>query len=476
VFTDHIWHVLGVLALALLVLGVISALSAILTTRTPQGAIAWSLALVGFPYVAVPLYWVFGRRRFHGYLERLRTSRKKHAGEIIAVYDAIARHRAELPPNRHDDFAMLEKLVQFPFTRGNSMDLLIDGRATFDAIFAAIEAAREYVFVEFYIVNDDELGRELARRLMAKARLGVRCKLLYDNVGSFSLSKSYVRELCAAGVDTRAFRTARGPKNRFQINFRNHRKIVIVDGKVAFVGGFNVGDEYLGRHGPWRDTHSRIEGPAVQCVQGAFIADWFWAADEIAPANWKPELSAKGDMTVLALPTSPADHEETCAIFFHQAIVAAKKRVWIATPYFVPDSPVFEALKIAALRGVDVRLLLPVKADSLFVHLASFSFIPDAQRCGVQVLRYAKGFMHQKVILVDDDVASVGTANMDNRSMRLNFEITMLVVDRGFAKKVEAMLEHDFEGATPAPPNSQRKRDTPFRIAVRAARLLEPIL
>lgn len=474
--TEHIWHIVGAVAITLVVVGFVSALSAILTTRTPQGAIAWSLALIGFPYFAVPLYWVFGRRRFHGYRERLRASRQKHAKEIFAAYDAIAHFRPELPPDRRDSFAMLEKLVQFPFTRGNSVELLIDGRATFDAIFASLDAAKDYIFVEFYIVNDDELGREFARRLVAKAKTGVEVRMLYDNVGSFSLPAHYAAELCAAGVDARAFRTSRGPKNRFQINFRNHRKIVVVDGNVAFVGGFNVGDEYLGRHGPWRDTHARIEGPSVQCIQAAFIADWSWVADAIPNANWTPKASPHGDMSVLALPTSPSDHEESCAIFFHQAIVAAKKRIWIATPYFVPDSPVFEALKIAALRGVDVRLLLPIRADSLFVHLASLSFIPDAQRCGVQVLRYRKGFMHQKVILVDDDVASVGTANMDNRSMRLNFEITMLVVDRAFAKKVEAMLECDLEGATPAPPNSQRKRDIPFRIAVRAARLLEPIL
>jgi cardiolipin synthase len=474
--SEHSFHVLAWLAAGMAVLGIASAFSAILTARTPQGSIAWALALVGFPYVAVPLYWIFGRRRFHGYVEQMRANRKAHLHEIEQVSDEVCAHRVALPPDRKRELGSLEKLVQFPFTSGNSIRVLIDGREAFDAMFAAIAAAREYVFAQFFIVRDDLFGREFAAVLAAKAREGVRVHLLYDRIGSFHLSKRYVNDLRAAGVRVEAFKTTRGPKNRFQLNFRNHRKILVTDGTVAFVGGLNVGDEYLGRHGPWRDTHARIEGPAVQCIQAAFLADWFWATDDWLPARWSPTRSKSGDCALLVLPTSPADLDETCALFFHQAIASAKKRVWIASPYFVPDAPVFEALRLAALRGVDVRVLLPEKPDHLFVWLASFSFLPDAERVGIQVLRYTRGFLHEKVILVDDDVAAVGSANLDNRSMRLNFEIMVLAVDPAFAKEVERMLERDLEHARLAAARDHHSKRLPFRLAVRVAQLLEPIL
>ena len=274
------------------------------------------------------------------------------------------------------------------------------------------------------------------------------------------------------------FNTTKGLRNRFQLNFRNHRKVIIVDGHVAFTGGFNVGDEYMGRStefGPWRDTHIRVRGPAVQAVQLAFIEDWYWATHGVPELNWSPKRSNSGDKKVLVIPSGPADDLETCGLFFLHAINSAKRRVWIASPYFVPDPKVVAALQIAALRGVDVRILLPEKADHLLVWLSSFSYYGETERCGVRLFRYQPGFLHEKVMLVDEDVASVGTANLDNRSFRLNFEITLMVVDEEFAARVKAMFEQDFANSRVVEQGDLEARSVWFKFGVRVARLAAPI-
>ena len=367
-------------------------------------------------------------------------------------------------------------MSRVPYTQGNALELLVDGEATFGAIFAALEAAEHYILIQFFIIKDDDLGRELHARLLRKAAAGISIRVLYDEIGSHALPKTYIETLRAAGIAVSAFHTPRGRRNRFQLNFRNHRKIVVVDGRVAFVGGLNVGDEYLGRGplGHWRDTHLRVRGPMVQALQRVFVADWYWATRQVPDVEWRP--TATGDQIALIFPTGPADALETCSMFFHQAIVGARRRLWIASPYFVPDLPVFEALQLAALRGVDVRILLPAKPDHKLVYLASFSFLDAADRTGIQLYRYQAGFLHQKVVLVDDEVAAVGTANLDNRSLRLNFEVMAVAVDRTFAGQVAAMLERDFQQARRTSAADLRNRNWLFRWAVRAARLFDPIL
>jgi cardiolipin synthase len=287
-----------------------------------------------------------------------------------------------------------------------------------------------------------------------------------------------MRELAEGGVDARPFDTTQGSRNRFQINFRNHRKIVVVDGREAWVGGHNVGDEYLGRDpgfGPWRDTHVRIEGPAALEVQAAFAEDWHWAAGKIPRLSWKPAASSRADQHVIIVPSSPADGRETATLAFLQAITGARERLWIASPYFVPDRDLLSALELADLRGVDVRILIPDNPDHLLVYLSAFTFVDDLRGTGIRVHRYREGFLHQKVVLVDDRVAVVGTANFDNRSMRLNFEISAVVADAGFAGQVEAMFERDFARSRAMDAGEYRARPFWFRLAARIARLMAPI-
>jgi cardiolipin synthase len=469
--------ILAALAVVVEFVGILTAVQAIMASRTPQGAIAWALSLVMFPYISVPLYWAFGRRKFRGYAESRRAGHEEidrliqHAGERVSADGLIAADsRAER--------RVFEQLARMPFTDTNRVELLIDGEATFEAIFEGIEAAHDYILIQFYIVRDDHLGRELQSRLIRKAQEGVRVYFLYDEVGSYGLPRAYIRELTAAGVEIRPFLTTKGPRNRFQINFRNHRKIVVVDGRLAFVGGLNVGVEYLGRSpkiGPWRDTHVQLQGPAVQAVQLSFIEDWYWAAHQIPATNWVPQPAPGGKQKVLVLSTGPADELETCGLFYVQAINQAQRRLWIASPYFVPDRQVVCALQLAALRGVDVRIVLPEHPDHLLVYLSGFSFLEETEQAGLQIFRYQPGFLHHKVILVDDDLAAVGTANLDNRSFRLNFEITVLVDDADFAGQVAAMFERDFGQCKLARPEDLLRRSFWFKVAVRIARLMAPL-
>jgi len=280
-----------------------------------------------------------------------------------------------------------------------------------------------------------------------------------------------------AGVDMRAFATSRFI-NRFQLNFRNHRKIVVVDGRIAFVGGLNVGDDYMGMEpplAPWRDTHISVEGPAVSMIQVSFIEDWYWATQTL-PRFDAPRPVEGGDMHCQVIVSGPADAQETCSLFFVEAINSAKERLWMTTPYFVPDEAVFAALRLAALRGVDVRILIPSRADHYVVFKASELYAYDALRAGIQMYYYRPGFVHQKVVLIDDVAASVGSANLDNRSFRLNFEITVLTVDRKFAAEVETMLTHDFTLARRIEQNEYRRGTTLNRIIMHVARLFAPIL
>ncbi|MDG2382727.1 MAG: cardiolipin synthase [Pirellulaceae bacterium] len=458
------------------ILGLISAYNALMSTRTSQGTIAWMLALITWPVFAVPLYWIFGRSKFQGNVNarRIRDVRVTEIEKDLS--EQVANYRVNLGSVIGEARA-LERLADLPFLSGNDVELLINGRETFDAIFAAIDEAEEYVVCEFFIVHDDELGRQLKDRLIRKAKQGCNTYLLFDEVGSQGMTKTYLRDLAEGGVHVSRMNTSQGRHNRFQVNFRNHRKIVVVDGRVAFVGGHNVGDEYVGKHDrltPWRDTHLKIEGPSVLGIQLAFVGDWHWATKSFPKLSWKTHVSKSADKTVFVLPSGPADDDETCGLFFMHAINSAQRRIWIASPYFVPDEGIIDALKLAAMRGVDVRILIPGLADKWFIKMAALSYVDEVVAAGVRMYEFAPGFLHQKVLLIDDSVSTIGTANFDNRSFRLNFEISVLVIDRGFAKLVEAMLEHDLSTSTLL---ENVDRLSPAEVVgSRVARLCSPVL
>jgi cardiolipin synthase len=342
-----------------------------------------------------------------------------------------------------------------------------------------MENARHYILLEFYIVRSDRVGRRIKSILERKLSQGVQVWFLYDDIGSAFLSSRWLKQLSAAGAQVASFGDGNVRRRRFQINFRNHRKLLVCDGQIGFVGGINLGDEYLGTamdQEPWRDTHCQIEGPAVTGLQLAWMEDWNWASSERPHLNWSPKASLPGDEDVLVLPTGPADTWETCTLFFLNCINNARTRIWIASPYFVPDFQIMNALQLAALRGVDVRILIPEKSDSQLIRLAAYSYLVQADQAGIGIYRYQPGFMHQKVVLVDDRYATVGTANLDNRSMRLNFEIMVVNTSARFIDQVEIMLQDDLRQSRRMTEGDYQDRSVLFRLGCRAVRLLAPLL
>lgn len=459
-------------------LGFASSLDALMSTRTAPGAVAWIVSLNTFPYVAVPAYWVFGRTKFQGYVIGRREVESALHEALRDKMGFLPLYSVSLPPEQRHMQAM-ERLAKMPLVGGNRAELLVDGEAAFRSLFAGIDAAERYVLVQFYIVRDDELGRELGRRLQAKARAGVRVHFLYDEIGSYQLPRAYLAELAAAGVEVRSFHSTRGSGNRFQLNFRNHRKIVVVDGRAGWVGGMNVGDEYLGRDpraGGWRDTHLMIAGPAALCLQLSFVEDWHWASDEILELDWIPSPAAEEGLPILVLPSGPADRFETASLMVQHAIHSATQRLWISSPYFVPDEGVLAALKLAALRGVDVRVLIPERPDNWLPYFAAYAFIGPLLDAGVQVHRYHAGFLHAKTFLIDEQASAVGTVNLDSRSFRLNFEITAWVMDAAFARDMASMFEADFARSRRMTSTDVDERPLWFRALSRAAYLTAPVL
>lgn len=474
-FESTTWLGLGGLVV-LYVLGFLHILHALMNTRTAQGTIAWVVSLMALPFVAIPLYWLLGRSKFSGYVRARRGNDAELRKLASEMYDRLRQYAVDLPEEDVFERAA-EELGGLPFTRGNELKLLIDGQETFDRIFAEIAAAKDYICVNFYIVKNDKVGGKFQRALIERAKAGVKVYFLFDEIGSHKLSRKFLRELRDAGVECESFGANRHWWSRLQLNFRNHRKIVVIDGEIAFIGGLNVGDEYLGRDkkfGDWRDTHLMVKGPAVEAVQLVFMEDWFWACDRVPKLSWH-EKAVAADQVSAIIPTGPADPVESWKLLVSEAANTARKRLWIASPYFVPDDGVMSALQLAALRGVDVRIMLPDRPDHLLVWLSTFTFYEQAIPYGVKLFRYQRGFLHQKVMLIDERMATVGTANLDNRSFRLNFEITAFVSDRKFIGKIGEMLEADFAGCVEVKVEEFTKKPFLFRAACRAARLTAPV-
>ncbi len=462
-------------------MGIAVALHALMYVRSDRGTIAWCVGLVAMPFVTLPLYALFGRAKFARYGETIAAAASDYRHQVQPLADIVSPFEEpyDQTPGRLE--AVLSKLSPFTFTRGNGLTLLINGEATFASICEAISQARHHVFLEFYIIRDDVLGNRLKELLVSRSREGIHICLLYDEIGSKDLSGDYLTALREAGVKTASF----GPPLRhcdfFHINFRNHRKLVIVDGETAFVGGHNVGDEYLGRSkkfGDWRDTHVKVQGPAALDCQRIFLEDWYWATRTIPPLphSYPPPPTVPQASEVLVLPTGPLKGADVCTLAYKCLINESTKRCWIASPYFVPSTSMLDALRGAALRGVDVRIMLPARPDHWIVHLASHSYLDALEEWQVSVYRYRAGFLHQKVILIDDRIAGVTSINLDQRSFHLNFEVGLFTTGSALVADVSSMLERDFADCQLVTAAEFRDRPLPFRLSVKLARLFSPVL
>lgn len=462
------WLVL-LLQVGLTLIGAVVAYGAVRNARTPQGAVAWVVFLVSFPLLALPAYAIFGRLGFGSYIRRRKAVEEAHRRDITGSTD----------PERWSKLRALDALSPMAVTVGDRIELMTDGAALFDAIMEAIDAAETEVLVQYFIIRRDPVGRRLQERLIEAARRGVRVRLMCDALGSIWLGPWYLRALREAGAQAAVIKGPQRPLGRVGLNFRNHRKAVIVDGRLAFTGGHNLGQEYVDggrRFEAWRDTSIRIEGPTAWHLRELYGEDWAWAAG--APLGQPDDLvrPKEGEgLPALLMPTGPTDEMERASLMLMWLIGSARERLWIATPYLVPHTDVLSALQLAAWRGVDVRILIPAKPDKWLPWLAARAFFEDLTLSGVQIWEYERGFMHQKVMLVDDDLACVGTLNLDVRSVMLNFEATVAVQDEAFAGEVAAVLERDFASSRRLDGDLSRA-PLPVRGLAPIARLFGPVL
>ncbi|WP_053372204.1 cardiolipin synthase [Paenibacillus sp. FJAT-27812] len=416
--------------------------------RRPAQLTAWLLIVFICPIVGFIAYLVLGkdftrRRRIERYKQEVIRSANQMSQKVTEAKD-IGNSQLAIKDKL---YAMLTGLVPFPITRNNETVVLTNGSDTYEAILKQLERASHHIHMVYYTLRDDEIGTRFMEVLTRKAREGVEVRVVYDGIGSMQLGEAYLNKLRLAGVKTSCFLPPRIAFYDRKLNYRNHRKIVVVDGQVGYFGGINIGDEYLGKDpklGFWRDTHLQMKGDSVYYLQELFLNDWAFAAkEELDGKAYMPRHHCEGDERVLIVPSKPGQHEHKIEEVMFAAITAASSRIYITTPYFIPDPSLVMGLRTAALSGVDVRLIIPGIADSKLVLLATLSYIQEMLEAGVKVYRYEKGFVHAKVMIVDRMLATVGSANVDMRSLLCNFELSAVLFDEGTIDRLEADFMED---------------------------------
>ena len=448
--------------------------------KESASAIAWCLLVLVVPIFGALLFVMFGYQNVNRPLKRKRQHRVRFRAKSSALLNEAATP-PEMPDPGYEGLAQLATRLSATWpSAGNRVEFYHEGRSAFDAMFAAIQAAKHHVHVQFFIFRNDKLGAKMLDVLTAKARAGVEVRLLVDGIGARHLSHRETRALRDAGGKVASFLPVSLWRRSFQVNLRNHRKVVITDGATAFTGGLNVGDEYLGecpRFGCWRDTFLRLEGPAVEGLQNVFAEDWDFAAGEaLQGSNYYPPVEHAGDVTAQVIASGPDMEFRPIREIYFAAMLKARKRLWVTSPYYVPDEGIRDALSLAALSGVDVRLLLPKHPDHWMPYFAGRYYLPVLMAAGVKVYRYTKGFMHAKIVLADGQWASVGTANLDNRSLLLNFEVNCLFHTPRVVGELERQFLYDLEDAVRVEPKIYAQRTWPGKLAENVCRLFAPVL
>ncbi|MCA0756152.1 cardiolipin synthase [Paenibacillus sp. N4] len=458
-----------------------------LERRNASTTWAWVMVLFFIPIIGFVLYLILGQKMRKRKLYKLlgdsqriiehtveRQKRQLRERELTFKDPAVEQYQDMIYMNLKSSYAV--------YTSNNAVQIFTEGNEKFDSLLADIARATHHIHLVYYIVRDDELGRRLVKALAAKAAEGVEVKFLYDHIGSSSLPRRYFEELRAAGGKEAAFFPSRIPYLNLKINYRNHRKLVIIDGQIGYIGGFNIGDEYLGLNehfGEWRDTHLKVRGNAVLQMQAQFLMDWNLAASGQIVLNeyYFPVLGDDiGSIGMQLVASGPDTEYQQIKDAYIKMIYAAKETICLQTPYFVPDESLMTALKIASLSGVDVRIMLPSKPDHFFVYWATHSYLGELLSGGVTIYLYKKGFLHAKALVIDGKIASVGTANLDIRSFKLNFEMNAFIYDTQTAQKLQRIFEKDSEYSMQLTASMYAGRPLSNRIKESISRLLSPIL
>ncbi len=452
----------------------------------PMKTIAWLLVVTFVPLLGIVLYFFFGKN----YRKEKIFSRKGLADneqlKMLAQYQPDDKADTSYWPDeaiasKAHIMRMLYNSDKVLLTEHNRVKILVNGKVTFEHIITELENAEKHIHLEYYIIEDDRIGNEIRRILIRKAREGLEVRVIYDDIGCWSLSDEYIQSLKEAGVMVFPFMPVRFPFFTNKVNFRNHRKIIVVDGKVGFVGGLNIADRYISGSselGPWRDTHLKVEGEAVYSLQSVFLLDWYFVSKRNIhdQDRYFPPVDIADFHLMQIVASGPDSDWASIMQTFFSAIATARSYIYISTPYFLPNESIFTALRTAALSGVDVRMLLPVYSDSRLVTWSSFSYIGQLLDAGIKVYLYKKGFTHSKLMMVDDVFCSIGTANMDIRSFDQNFEVNALIYDQRLTVAMRNIFMNDIKDLKSIDNNEwdQRSRWVVFRESV--ARLFSPLL
>ncbi len=455
--------------------------------RDPSATLAWILFVVLAPVIGVIAYLTIGRTRMRRTVRRSGRAEER-VRRILSRHDVHNRllepGDGTMDPRTASQIALGNAMASTPASQGNAARVLNGAAATYREIIRALEGATDHIHVEFYIIQPDMVGTSLRDRLARRAAAGIEVRVLCDAVGSMGLPLDFWAPLQNAGGTVSYFspvlRFFTRLRRRDRVDFRNHRKIVVADGRVGFTGGINVGKEYLGLDpniGEWRDTHIRIEGPAALSLQQAFLQDWLLTTGEALDGErYFPNCGEQGECVVQVIDSGPDQRWAAMELYYAQAIALARERVWITNPYFIPSRPIAAALTVAALKGMDVRLLLPAKSDNMLVRQASRSYYEELLAAGVRVFEYERGFVHAKTMVVDRWVATVGSANMDMRSFNLNFELNAFIFGEAVCRDIADRFRDDLRRSTEVTYERERNTRLPKRLVRSVARLLSPLM
>ncbi|MCD8816954.1 cardiolipin synthase [Staphylococcus arlettae] len=480
--------ILNIVLISAFILNLIFAFTIIFMERRSAGSIwAWLLILVLIPILGFIVYLLFGRQIQRKHIFKIDESDKIGIEMIV---------NEQLEALKNDDFSKgNHQIVKFKdmvqmllynnaafLTTDNEVTIYTDGRQKFDALLNDIIQAKDYIHIQYYIFRNDNLGKSILTALEQKLTEGVEVKMLYDDMGSRTLSLKDFKSFRKNGGQVEAFFPSKLPLINLRMNNRNHRKIVIIDGQIGYVGGFNVGDEYLGlkkKFGYWRDTHLRIVGDAVNALQLRFMLDWNSQStrDNLQYEDrYFPDVNSGGTIGVQIASSGPDEEWEQIKYGYLKMIASAKESIYIQSPYFIPDQAFLDAVKIAALGGVNVNIMIPNKPDHPFVYWATYNNVASLLEAGVNIYHYDNGFLHSKCIVIDDEIASVGTANMDHRSFTLNFEINAFIYDIQVAHQLRAAFENDLHVSYRLTQELYDQRSLWIKFKEGIARLLSPIL
>lgn len=445
--------------------------------RNPIRALSWVIALVFLPFVGLIFYIFFGRSLRGLHLISRHNKRKimhKHTPRRVNI------NSLELEPDHRSLIKLSHSLCHSPFTVNNSIEVFTNGLDKFESFKRDLREAKSSILLQYYIFLDDKTGREISDILIAKAREGVLVKVMYDHVGSFSARNRFFKRMQEHGVETHPFFRVNFPQLANRLNWRNHRKIAVIDGEIGYIGGMNIADRYVdGLKGGkvWRDTHFRVKGDIVESLIYSFAIDWnFLKKEPYVPQVRPVESQLRNSCGTQLLTGGPTEKWNNMSMCFLRAISSAKKSIYIQTPYFLPTDSLFHALQAAALSKVDVRIMIPDHPDSRLLRYASFSYVTQCLRAGIKVYLYEPGMLHAKAMIIDESFVTSGSTNFDFRSFENNFESNLLVYDKGFNRRMRDIFFDDIKKCRKVNIESWRKRPVWQRLYESLFRLVSPIL